>query len=57
MIVVALTLASLLLVTDFYKETLYGGKRILFICLLIGYSIYRAFRTYSIFKQRNEIEE
>lgn len=57
MILVALTLATILLVTNFYEETLYGGKRILFICMLIAYSIYRAFRTYAVFKQRNEIEE
>ena len=57
MIFVVLVLAGALLFSDFYIERLSGGRRHLFILVLIAYATYRGYRTYVIFKHRNDHEE
>jgi len=48
--IVSLFLAIALTFTDFMIETMYGTKRIAFICVLLLYTFYRGFRIYQTLK-------
>ena len=45
---------ALIFFPDMLSDRLYGNKRIFFIVLLLGYSVYRGFRVYSLIKQNRD---
>lgn len=54
---VSICLAIALTFTNFMVETMYGSKRIGFICVLMLYTVYRAFRIYQTLKYSNNDEK
>jgi hypothetical protein len=57
MILVLVSGALALALTDAMTDRLYGNKRIFFIILLLAYSVYRGFRAYNLFKQHKREED
>jgi len=55
--VVSLCLAGAFIFTNFMIETMYGTKRIAFICVLLAYTVYRGFRIYQTLKYSKKNEE
>lgn len=54
---VSLGLASAFIFTDFMSDTMYGTKRIAFICVLLLYTVYRSYRIYQLIKYAKKNEE
>jgi hypothetical protein len=55
MIIVVLGLAIGVVFTDMLSDRLYGGKRTIFIVLMVAYALYRGFRIYqTTSRRRNE---
>jgi hypothetical protein len=57
MILVVLTGAIAITVTDFMDDRLYGAKRVFFVILLLAYAIYRIFRLRQALKQMRNNDE
>jgi hypothetical protein len=53
-IVMSIVLASFFIFTDLMIDSIFGLKRTVFIFILYGYSIYRAFRLYKTVKSEAE---
>lgn len=54
---VSLGLAIAFTFTNFMIETMYGTKRIAFICVLLLYTVYRGFRIYQTLKYSKKNED
>ncbi|MDX2172568.1 MAG: hypothetical protein SFY56_05565 [Bacteroidota bacterium] len=55
--VISLCMAVAFLFTDFMKDTMFGTKRIAFICVLLLYTVYRGFRIYQTLKYSKKNED
>ncbi len=54
---ISICLAGALTFTSFMQETMYGNKRIGFICVLLAYTVYRGFRIYQTIKYSKKNED
>jgi uncharacterized membrane protein len=57
MIVVVLSGAIAIAFTDAFSDRLYGNKRIFFVLMLVGYSVYRGFRLYNLLQKKKQYEQ
>ena len=55
--IVSISLAIALTFTNLMIETMYGSKRIVFICVLVLYTVYRGFRIYQTLKYSKNDEK
>ena len=40
------------LFTDFFSDRVFGNKRYILACVFLAYAIYRSYRMYQVFKQK-----
>jgi magnesium-transporting ATPase (P-type) len=56
-IVMAAILAAYLYFTPIFSDRVYGGRRTILICLLLGYAIFRGARMYLNFQKEKQDEK